>query len=169
MAGEVRQPIDQASFERYIDAQVPSIKTPLTIKQVIYRLYSYSSSYIYRECKLTAKAVWIRAEQPDVPAHLRRRGEIRSPQEATGQAAVQDGAPSRARVPDHPCAGEDRRTRAADHMPVRGRERDRHAVLYHGVSGREDLCRPSHAGRGPRRKTRAVSCFLLIFLQMLLN
>ncbi|EGE00336.1 phosphotransferase [Trichophyton tonsurans CBS 112818] len=33
MAGEVRQPIDQASFERFIDAQVPSIKTPLTIKQ----------------------------------------------------------------------------------------------------------------------------------------
>ncbi|KMQ43563.1 Protein kinase-like domain [Trichophyton rubrum] len=33
MAGEVRQPIDQASFERYIDAQVPSIRTPLTIKQ----------------------------------------------------------------------------------------------------------------------------------------
>ncbi|KAM5431224.1 hypothetical protein MferCBS31731_007964 [Microsporum ferrugineum] len=33
MAGEVRQPIDIPSFERYIDAHVPSIKTPLTVKQ----------------------------------------------------------------------------------------------------------------------------------------
>ncbi|KAK2825738.1 hypothetical protein FQN49_007415, partial [Arthroderma sp. PD_2] len=33
MAGEVRQPIDLSSFERYINTHVPSIKTPLTIKQ----------------------------------------------------------------------------------------------------------------------------------------
>ena len=45
MAGEVRQPIDQASFERYIDAQVPSIRTPLTIKQV--KLFFLSACYLY--------------------------------------------------------------------------------------------------------------------------
>ncbi|EFE37022.1 uncharacterized protein ARB_04549 [Trichophyton benhamiae CBS 112371] len=45
MAGEVRQPIDQASFECYIDAQVPSIKTPLTIKQVTLLFFSACSLY----------------------------------------------------------------------------------------------------------------------------
>ncbi|KAI5307902.1 hypothetical protein KEM55_007095, partial [Ascosphaera atra] len=33
MAGAVRQPIDLASLERYIDQNVPSIKTPLELKQ----------------------------------------------------------------------------------------------------------------------------------------
>lgn len=34
MAGAVRQPIDVASLEPYIDKNVPIIKTPLTVKQV---------------------------------------------------------------------------------------------------------------------------------------
>jgi hypothetical protein len=34
MAGPVRQPIDLASLERYIDSNVPQIKTPLGLKQV---------------------------------------------------------------------------------------------------------------------------------------
>lgn len=34
MAGEVRQPIDQASLERYLDKNVPDIKTPVQLKQV---------------------------------------------------------------------------------------------------------------------------------------
>lgn len=33
MAGPVRQPIDLASLERYIDSNVPEIKTPLQLKQ----------------------------------------------------------------------------------------------------------------------------------------
>lgn len=33
MAGEVRQPIDIPSLERYIDQNVSEIKTPLDIKQ----------------------------------------------------------------------------------------------------------------------------------------
>jgi len=33
MAGPVRQPIDLSSLERYIDSDVPQIKTPLTLKQ----------------------------------------------------------------------------------------------------------------------------------------
>jgi hypothetical protein len=34
MAGEVRQPIDLKSLERWIDKNVPEIKTPLDLKQV---------------------------------------------------------------------------------------------------------------------------------------
>jgi hypothetical protein len=34
MAGNVRQPIDIASLERYITANVPEIKVPVDVKQV---------------------------------------------------------------------------------------------------------------------------------------
>jgi hypothetical protein len=34
MAGNVRQPIDVVSLERYITAKVPEIKVPLDVKQV---------------------------------------------------------------------------------------------------------------------------------------
>jgi hypothetical protein len=34
MAGSVRQPIDIASLERYVTANVPEIKVPLDVKQV---------------------------------------------------------------------------------------------------------------------------------------
>jgi hypothetical protein len=34
MAGNVRQPIDIASLERFITAKVPEIKVPLDVKQV---------------------------------------------------------------------------------------------------------------------------------------
>lgn len=34
MAGAVRQPIDVPSLERYLNLNVPDIKTPLDVKQV---------------------------------------------------------------------------------------------------------------------------------------
>ena len=34
MAGEVRQPIDIKALEKYIDQNVPQIKTPVDLKQV---------------------------------------------------------------------------------------------------------------------------------------
>jgi hypothetical protein len=34
MAGQVRQPIDVASLERYVAANVPEIQIPLEVKQV---------------------------------------------------------------------------------------------------------------------------------------
>jgi hypothetical protein len=34
MAGQVRQPIDLASLERYVAANVPEIQVPLEVKQV---------------------------------------------------------------------------------------------------------------------------------------
>ena len=38
MAGQVRQPIDIASLERYVAANVPEIKVPLDVKQVCCRV-----------------------------------------------------------------------------------------------------------------------------------
>lgn len=35
MAGPIRQQIDIAALERYIDKNVPEIKTPLDVKQVL--------------------------------------------------------------------------------------------------------------------------------------
>jgi hypothetical protein len=35
MAGNVRQPIDIASLERYVAANVPEIQVPLDVKQVM--------------------------------------------------------------------------------------------------------------------------------------
>ena len=34
MAGEIRQPIDIKALEKFIDANVPELKTPLEVKQV---------------------------------------------------------------------------------------------------------------------------------------
>jgi hypothetical protein len=34
MAGEIRQPIDLAALERYIDNHVKEIKGPISVKQV---------------------------------------------------------------------------------------------------------------------------------------
>jgi hypothetical protein len=36
MAGVVRQPIDVQSLERFISQNVPEIKTPIDVKQVIF-------------------------------------------------------------------------------------------------------------------------------------
>lgn len=43
MAGAVRQPIDIPSLERYLDRNVPEIKTPLQVKQVCIPLVSHNS------------------------------------------------------------------------------------------------------------------------------
>ena len=34
MAGEVRQPVDIKALEKYIDQNIPQIKTPVELKQV---------------------------------------------------------------------------------------------------------------------------------------
>lgn len=36
MAGRVRQPIDLEAFEKYIIKNMPEIKTPIELKQVIF-------------------------------------------------------------------------------------------------------------------------------------
>ena len=40
MAGAVRQPIDEKALAKYIDDNVPVIKTPIDLKQVRLRLAS---------------------------------------------------------------------------------------------------------------------------------
>ena len=45
MAGEVRQPIDIPSLEKYIDQHVPEVKTPLDVKQVSLAPSIYKSQY----------------------------------------------------------------------------------------------------------------------------
>lgn len=45
MAGSVRQPIDIQSLERYIDSNVPLIKTPLDVKQVCTRVVLSEMSF----------------------------------------------------------------------------------------------------------------------------
>lgn len=34
MAGQVRQPIDEKAFEKYLSENVPTVKTPIELKQV---------------------------------------------------------------------------------------------------------------------------------------
>jgi hypothetical protein len=42
MAGRVRQPIDEKSFEKYLIDNVPAVKTPIELKQVCAQQHSYS-------------------------------------------------------------------------------------------------------------------------------
>jgi hypothetical protein len=44
MAGQVRQPIDIASLERYVAANVPEIQVPLDVKQVMRRVPMFTVS-----------------------------------------------------------------------------------------------------------------------------
>jgi hypothetical protein len=39
MAGRIRQPIDVPALERYIEKNVPAIKTPIDVKQVRMRCF----------------------------------------------------------------------------------------------------------------------------------
>lgn len=61
MAGAVRQPIDVASLERYIDAKVPNIQTPLQLKQV-----GGDISILAFEVTDLRRKVWIRPVQSHV-------------------------------------------------------------------------------------------------------
>ncbi len=38
MAGKIRQPIDEKAFAKYVDENVPEIKTPLQLKQVLFAM-----------------------------------------------------------------------------------------------------------------------------------
>lgn len=79
MAGQVRQPIDIASLERYVAENVPEIKVPLDVKQVL---------AIFVGCGLVADeiAVWIRTVKSDVPTDRQEWKEVRHEEEASGPA-----------------------------------------------------------------------------------
>lgn len=46
MAGAIRQPIDIGALERYIDANVPEIKTPLDVKQVLQQVPEHYIQFV---------------------------------------------------------------------------------------------------------------------------
>lgn len=46
MAGPVRHPIDIESLERYLEKNVPEIKTPIELKQVGLSLLSLGSLFV---------------------------------------------------------------------------------------------------------------------------
>lgn len=62
MAGNVRQPIDVASLERYIAANVPEIAVPVDVKQVRgSRLNTHS------QANANSRLVWLWTVQPNLP------------------------------------------------------------------------------------------------------
>lgn len=70
MAGAVRQPIDVPSLERYLNLNVPDIKTPLDVKQV-YRMALFDLIRLVTH-NLHA-TVWLWSIQPYLSTHYRRR------------------------------------------------------------------------------------------------
>jgi hypothetical protein len=88
MAGPVRQPIDLASLERYIEGNVPQIKTPLSLKQVSYAMTSKQS----RRHILTRLQVRLWSIESYIPDHRRKRHQICHAKEAAGLTVVEDGA-----------------------------------------------------------------------------
>jgi hypothetical protein len=128
MAGEVRQPIDIPSLERYIDQHVSEIKTPLDVKQA--SLAQPSNSTI---TNLYVSVVRFRSIEPYIPAYCRRWKASRAAQEAPRQAALKDSPQGRARVQDYPSTRRHRCTSPQGVLPLRGQQRDRDALLHHGV------------------------------------
>lgn len=95
MAGPVRQPIDLKALEKYIDKNVPEIKTPLDLKQV--RTAS-GSPYNPVTDSLVVR-VW--PVKPYLPNHFSRWQAICAAKETAGQASLQNGTPGRPRIQDH--------------------------------------------------------------------
>lgn len=66
MAGEIRQPIDLAALERYIDSHVKEIKVPISVKQVSgMSVVSFSVWMLMRHANIVR--LW--TIEPDVSDH----------------------------------------------------------------------------------------------------
>lgn len=89
MAGAVRQPIDIQSLERFISQNVPEIKVPIDVKQVIINPSSFCTAVSISNPLTT---VWLWTIEPDVSAHSKRWPEIRDAQEAAWKTAVENCA-----------------------------------------------------------------------------
>ncbi len=143
MAGAVRQPIDVASLERYIEKSVPAIQVPIDVKQVCAlvapKLPLPPSS---EQPSLTALSVRLRPVQSHLPADGPQWPQICHAQEATGQAPLENGPQSGARIPHHPRSGKDGRAGPESLLSLRRRHRSWHPLLHHGV-----LRRPHHRRR----------------------
>lgn len=82
MAGQVRQPIDVASLERYVAANVPEIQVPLDVKQVCLCLESYQSDTNQMVVRL-----W--AVKSDIPVDGQEWQEVCYEEEASGSTSVE--------------------------------------------------------------------------------
>ena len=81
MAGVVRQPINVASLSAFIEKNVPSIKLPISLTQVL------SRALLEEHC-LTSALVWLWSIKSYLPAQRSRWKELRFTKEATGKAAL---------------------------------------------------------------------------------
>lgn len=84
MAGQVRQPIDVASLERYVAANVPEIQVPLDVKQV---------RRVPQICRVVTDEmlVWLWTVESDLPIDGQEWQEICHEEEAPGPASVKGG------------------------------------------------------------------------------
>lgn len=134
MAGAVRQPIDVASLERYIQKSVPAIQVPIDVKQVRPLVTpKLPLPPTTEQPSLTTLSVRLRPVQSHLPTDGPQWPQIRHAQEATGQAPLEDGPQSGARIPHHPRSGKHGRAGPQSILSLRRRHRDRHALLHHGV------------------------------------
>jgi hypothetical protein len=85
MAGPVRQPIDQASLERYLEQNVPEVKPPLELKQV-------RQCPVLERVPLTTRSVWFRSIESNIPDHRLDRTTLCLAKETSGRAAFEDSA-----------------------------------------------------------------------------
>jgi hypothetical protein len=92
MAGAIRQPIDIAALQRYIEQNVPQIQTPIEVKQVGDKLP------IGEPVPYKAGIVRLRSIQPYISFDFPRWLEMCHAQEASGKAPFQDGAPGGPRI-----------------------------------------------------------------------
>jgi len=80
MAGQVRQPIDIASLERYVAENVPEIKVPLDVKQVW-------AMFVWTGLVADEMAVRIWTVKPDVSIDGQEWEEVCHEKEASGPAS----------------------------------------------------------------------------------
>ena len=99
MAGAIRQPIDLAALERYIDSHVKEIQVPISVKQVGLCQHSSKAHVLTTHGKIVR--LW--TIDPNVSAHGQDGEALRDAQEASRQAPVSNGAQGRKRVQDHSC------------------------------------------------------------------
>ena len=96
MAGQVRQPIDIKALEKYLDENVPEIKTPIDLKQVRKSVLSGTvCSHII---------VWLWSIESHISDHICKWPTIRDEEEATRQASLKDCTSSRSRIQDNTCS-----------------------------------------------------------------
>jgi hypothetical protein len=80
MAGVVRQPIDIPSLERYISQNVPEIKIPIDVKQVLPPFMK-----LVVQVLIGASVVWLWSIESYIPTYGKRWHEICYAQETSGK------------------------------------------------------------------------------------